>query len=182
MYTVLRRQYSTPNTHTNRHTSVNESFTTFLTVISSYFIPFCRTFCFKSTIQVCNKIKIRIHLKYCTLTPLNIDYFRTLFIAWFSEISCKIIWAKDVDMTLEIIWFQWTQFYCLSERLLGRFVFMVVWGCSDHRNTKQYKKVPILDLSSTCVLCKTKQSISVKIGNGQYAVFRATYLEKKVIL
>ena len=41
------------------------------------------------------------------------------------------------------------------------------------------KKVPILDLSSTCVLCKTKQSISVKIGNGQYAVFRARYLEKK---
>ena len=72
-----------------------------------------------------------------------------------------------------------TQFYCLSKRLLGRFVFMVVWGCSDHRNTKQYKKVPILDLSSTCVLCKTKQSISVKIGNGQYAVFRARYLEKK---
>ena len=30
----------------------------FLTVISSYFIPFCRAFCFKSTIKVCNKIKV----------------------------------------------------------------------------------------------------------------------------
>ena len=128
-----------PNTHTDRHTSVNESFMTFSDCYLFLFYPF---FCFKSTIQVCNKIKIRTIPKYCTLTPLNIDYFRTLFIAWFSEISCKIIWAKDVDMTLEIIWFQWTQFYCLSERLLGRFVFMVVWGCSDHRNTKQYKKSP----------------------------------------
>ena len=114
----------------------------------------------------------------------NLETAMFIFYVFITEIYLKNIWHDNWRSAFDFVkgLCYWTQFYCLSERLLGRFVFMVVWGCSDHRNTKQYKKVPILDLSSTCMLCKTKQSISVKIGNGQYAVFRATYLEKKVIL
>ena len=43
----LSRQYSTPNTHTDRHTSVNESFMTFSDCYLFLFYPFLSDFLFQ---------------------------------------------------------------------------------------------------------------------------------------